>query len=441
MAIFTRRRIQAMLDDLSPLLNKEKRSDLVARLNNKRVEQALPAEMELALIWAMRSFDCLDIEPVWWVNGKKPDAYVEGLLPGRPAVVEIASTNDNSISGEQLMDRCSQTIIAHANAVKKGFGEYLYFRFAETVGIERGIRIRGIAAPKSYALSDAAKALIKEWVLSNTEPLPRLRIEENDLCVEVERKDYKQIRYHNVWTSRPPRVYSETDNPIYNVLSQKLSQIEEAPEGTYRIIFLSEIGSRTLDELAAPFPNMVERNATAEKIIRRFLFDKKGRVDAVVVFVPKKDYRSFAQEPRRSWKITVFSHQEIPGLLEGLRNIEAALPLPRFTGSQARSLFRQGAFAPDASGWYGATTMTSSTRDEITYRMSSRAFQDFLADRITEKQFRHRLGDGEGGSTIGGFLEQGFVISEISFEKGGLDEDDDTLILRFSKDPAARRFE
>ena len=85
--------------------------------------------------------------------------------------------------------------------------------------------------------------------------------------------------------------------------------------------------------------------------------------------------------------------------------------------------------------------MTSSTRDEITYRMSSRAFQDFLADRITEKQFRHRLGDGDGGSTIGRFLDQGFMISEISFEKGGLDEDDDTSILRFLKDPAARSFE
>ncbi|WP_420738034.1 hypothetical protein [Bradyrhizobium japonicum] len=242
----------------------------------------------------------------------------------------IASTNDNSISGQQLMDRCSQTIVAHANTIKKGFGDYLYFRFAETTEIERGIRMRGIAAPKRYMLSDAAKALIKEWVLSNNEPLQHLRVEESGLCVEIEKKNYKQIRYHNFWTSRPPRVYSETDNPIYNVLSQKLSQIEGAPEGTYRIIFLSEIGSRTLDELGAPFPNVNERNATAEKIIRRFLSDKKGRVDAVVVVVPKKDYRLFSQEPKRSWKAVVFWDVETPGLLDSLRKIEATLPLPRF---------------------------------------------------------------------------------------------------------------
>ena len=440
MAIFTRRRIQAMLNELGPLLDGNKRADLVARLNNKRVEQALPAEMELALVWAMKDFDCLEVEPEWWVNGKKPDAYVEGLLPDRPAVVEIASTNDNSISGEQLVDRCSQTIVAHANTIKKGFGDHLYFRFAETTEIERGIRIRGIAAPKHYMSSDAAKALIKEWVLSNSEPLQRLRIEESGLCVEIEKKNYKQIRYHNFWTSRPPRVYSETDNPIYNVLSQKLSQVEGAPDGTYRIIFLSEIGSRTLDELGAPFPNVVERNATAEKIVRRFLFDKKGRVDAVVVFVPKKDYRSFSQEPKRSWKAVVFWNDETLGLLDGLRRIEANLPLPQFTGSQARSLFRQGAFAPEGRGWYGGLSMTS-TGNDITYRMSSRAFQDFLAGRITEEQFRHFLGDAEGGPTVGRFLDQGFMISEITFEKGSVDEDDDTLVLRFSKDPAAQSFE
>ncbi|MEY9424450.1 hypothetical protein ABIF69_010956 [Bradyrhizobium japonicum] len=41
----------------------------------------------------------------------------------------------------------------------------------------------------------------------------------------------------------------------------------------------------------------------------------------------------------------------------------------------------------------------TSTGNDITYRMSSRAFQDFLAGRITEEQFRHFLGDAEGGST------------------------------------------
>ena len=83
----------------------------------------------------------------------------------------------------------------------------------------------------------------------------------------------------------------------------------------------------------------------------------------------------------------------------------------------------------------------TSKGSEITYRMSSRALQDFLAGRITEEQFRYFLGERESGPTIGRFLDQGFTISEISHEKGGLDEDDDTLILHFSRDRAAHPFE
>lgn len=51
MPIFTRRRLQAMLNDLAPCLDEAKGKDLLRRLENKRVEQALPAEMELALLW------------------------------------------------------------------------------------------------------------------------------------------------------------------------------------------------------------------------------------------------------------------------------------------------------------------------------------------------------------------------------------------------------
>lgn len=53
MPIFTRRRLQAMLNDLAPRLDEAKGKDLLRRLENKRVEQALPAEMELALLWGL----------------------------------------------------------------------------------------------------------------------------------------------------------------------------------------------------------------------------------------------------------------------------------------------------------------------------------------------------------------------------------------------------
>lgn len=407
MAIFSRRRMQRMLDEIEPLLDASKRADLVGRLNNKRVEQALPAEMELALTWAVKDLDYVEVEPEWWVDGKRPDLYVEGLFDEQPAVIEIAATNDNSISGENLMDQCTQVIVAFANSVSKGSGEFLYFSFAETRLRDRGRSIRGIAAPKNYQMSEISRVEIQRWLLSDN---TKLTLVDGDLCVVIERKPFRQIRYHNYWTSRPPRTYSETNNPIYDLLKKKLSQVEGAPSGTKRIIFLSDVGSRTLVDLSARFVNPGgESNATAHKIIHRFLKEKTGRVDAVVVFSPEQKPIESWSRRKAGWSVTVLSEHQQDELLISLETIKAKLPSPRFSGPQARSLFRQRAFDYDARGWYLGTGMT--TRDErVKYRISVRALQDFLAGRITEKQFRHFIGEREDGPSVARFLNNGMTI-------------------------------
>lgn len=64
-----------MLDAIAPVLGPEKGRDLQNRLNDpKQVEQALPAEMELALLWAIQSLGDLEIEPEWWGDSRRGDA-------------------------------------------------------------------------------------------------------------------------------------------------------------------------------------------------------------------------------------------------------------------------------------------------------------------------------------------------------------------------------
>ncbi|RYG00735.1 MAG: hypothetical protein EON94_08985, partial [Caulobacteraceae bacterium] len=83
-----------MLDALAPRLGSEKARDLHRRLTDKRVEQVLPAEMELALLWALADLGDMDIAPDWWGDAKRPDAYSEDLVPGLPTVIEITSLSD-----------------------------------------------------------------------------------------------------------------------------------------------------------------------------------------------------------------------------------------------------------------------------------------------------------------------------------------------------------
>ncbi|MGE4088358.1 MAG: hypothetical protein AB7F93_09760 [Immundisolibacter sp.] len=62
-----------MLDDLSDRMDLAKLSDLRARLESKRVDQALPAEMELGVLWALSKLGEVEIEPEWF-GARRPDA-------------------------------------------------------------------------------------------------------------------------------------------------------------------------------------------------------------------------------------------------------------------------------------------------------------------------------------------------------------------------------
>lgn len=78
----------------------------------------------------------------------------------------------------------------------------------------------------------------------------------------------------------------------------------------------------------------------------------------------------------------------------------------------------------------------------ITYKISSRALQDFLAGRINEKQFRSALGESEGDTHVSvNFLDHGYIFKNIYLKENGLDEDDDEIVFEFRKDPSASPFE
>ncbi|QQM33114.1 hypothetical protein JET14_21925 (plasmid) [Martelella lutilitoris] len=64
-----------MLDQLAPVLVEGKLNYILGRLNHsKKVEQALPSEMEVALLWTIHSLGDLEVEPEWWADSKRPHA-------------------------------------------------------------------------------------------------------------------------------------------------------------------------------------------------------------------------------------------------------------------------------------------------------------------------------------------------------------------------------
>lgn len=426
-----------MLHELSPSLEPSKAQDILARLEKKKVDQALPAEAELSLLWALSRLGEIDAEPYWWGDQSRPDAYTESLLVGRPAAIEITAINDNRMAGQGAMNSVAVAISEFANKVGQGAGKFLYFRFREEHGYREGRYFRHRLAPETYKLSDRAKSLIQAWFKSGRSVREQLRIVEPGLDVHIERTKHKQIPFHNFWSSMPAETHSLEDNPIYEALGRKLGQLRAAPEDCARMIFVMDVGSMLLNRLGQFNERMPTGQAvSASQILQHFVRVNSAKLESVVVFVPRR-----ADRIRNSKAMWDFFIADRPGWTtppEAIARLVSELPLPRFDGYQARSLLLQGAFSPQRHGWYLGVRINSLMK-EHRMRISARALLDLLAGRITAEQFRHFNGQRPGEVNLfRHWLDMGWTVSNIEFESAGVDQDDDWVVVTFNEDPAAR---
>jgi len=435
-----------MLDDLSTYLDQEKARDLVQRLESKKVDQALPSEMELAILWAIANTGDIVVEPEWWGDTRRPDAVSETIVLGTQVAVEIAATTDNSISPEEAMDRVALSITDFCNRLSKGAGYHLYFRFGETTKRIDGRSFRQVLAPSDFQLNEALGMGLREWMREDRFKSQKITLSEPGLLVEVEWTKPRQTRYHNIWTSLPPQAYSLEENPLFALLRRKADQLRAATTGTVRIIVVADVGSTLLNrmgEIGEGDPG--GRNFSAPQIIHHFVQSYSRKIDGVVALSPRKELRMGSSE--RKWMARGFYTNAGKDACVALAKILEALPLPRFAGYQARSLFRQGCFSPKSMGWYLAISMESKLRDkndpdsgrQESVRIPARMFLDLMTGRITEAQFRYLLGERNGEvNFLASSLSKGLTISGAEMAPRNLDEEDDHIILHFSDDPAAR---
>ena len=89
MPIFTRRQLQLMLNELGPWLVPSKAVDLLKRLEHANPNQAIPAEFELALSWAVSKTALLEVDRP--MGNRTPDIYSPNLLSSAPVSVDVAA--------------------------------------------------------------------------------------------------------------------------------------------------------------------------------------------------------------------------------------------------------------------------------------------------------------------------------------------------------------
>lgn len=427
-----------MLDDLSDRMDLAKLSDIRARLESKRVEQALPAEMELGVLWALSKLGDLEIEPEWY-GTRRPDAYSECLFAPSPCAVEVTAISDARLSQEDEMRRIAARLCEFANSVRKGHGKHLHFTFGEESGYTAEGYVRRRRIDRDFAPSEATRETFRRWLGQDDRSAP-LEVRQGTTHFVVTWHDIPQHPLSNFFCSMPAEAYSLEDNPLFEALAEKKKQLRIPDFEGLRCVVVADAGAgaRMLRDLN---PSMRSVGAvTGSQVIEHFLRKADGAVDAVFVLAPKrKSHSPSSTSERRLWRADLFLRHGLALDRSGVDGLVAQLPRPRFEGYQARSLQQQAAYRHDARGWYLGTHITS-MRTAMTIKVSARALLDLLAGRITMEQFQHFTGLADKPAQRNIFahrLSQGDILSAIDIEPGGIDKDDDWLILHFKQDPAA----
>ena len=192
-----------MLDELSRHVAAAKANDLVSQLENRNTSQALAAEAELSMLWAISRVAHLTTEPDLPGSNRHPDALTNNLLGSGSAIVEVRSMSDYSFSGKEAMNRTANIITDYANRLRKGAGRHLKFEFLERSYWNKGFH-RERCVDSGFKLSASIKQQLKAWIAAKAEPMPdRIQITagKTDVVVSWDKTTSLHVR---VFCRMPP---------------------------------------------------------------------------------------------------------------------------------------------------------------------------------------------------------------------------------------------
>ncbi|WP_417316865.1 hypothetical protein [Emcibacter sp.] len=419
-----------MIDELRKVINNPaKVNDMVSRLNNKRVDQALPAEIEIAFLWGIKQVADLIIEPET-KSGKRPEAFSKSLFE-KPAFIEVTTLSDGSLSGEKRIRSAIQKITNSANQIKKGVGNYLYFSFHEASGWIDGNFYRDFGVEEDFKVDDALNAKLTNWLNSNPcGKNQKVRLTHPTIDVTIEKKTHKTRTGRNYSYSSPSLPHKINDNPLYSCLYRKdKDQLKNLPIDHYKVILLADTGSELLRRMNPP--GSTHPFKSASDIINYFL--ESSNTDIVCVFSTQNgNSSSNSNGVRLGWAVTFFCKENLSPNVENLAKMIDLLPSPRFEGYNAKSLHEQNSFNPTNNKWYLGPNIREKG-DKIEMTISSRALLEYLAGRTDNERFS-RNAFFKDDNYFEFWLQQGYCIEDITIKSGGLDEDDDLVCFTFKLD-------
>jgi hypothetical protein len=425
-----------MFNELGPWLAPGKATDLLKRLEHVNPNQAIPAEFELALSWAVTRTALLEIDRP--MGNKTPDIYSPDLLSSAPVSIDVAAISDAALSGQAFMRRAAKIINLTCDQILKGSSARLHYVFQEQSGYIRDDQGRSKFSRRrqiteSFKMEPQLRTSLADWLKNGPTTQP-LRLTSKNIDVVITWREYVHPLL-NTFCTMPSLAYDLSENPLYQVLESKSDQLRNVPHGIHRGIFLGDAGCQLFNNIDRV--DRVNHTYSGQQIIEEFLA-RENTVDFVAVFSVKraKEGSWDTSKNPRIWYLYLFEQKSSTEKLDlgRILHLRDLLPAPYLSGYEARSWHEQGMFSPQARGQYLPTSM-SIGRQSMTVRISARALQELMAGRLTAEKFETWAAGRP--NPFEQHLALGWTIASVSFESKSADADDDYLIFTFKEDPAA----
>jgi hypothetical protein len=431
--LFSRRAIQRMLEENAAWMPPKALRDLRRALNNPKEPSPLSREWELAVLNALSKIVSVVHEPDW---GKRPDIVYQ--LGGETVMADVVTVSDRARHRRNPVEELNDQFAMRLSSLIQ-------------TGIKGGFCLS--VGPRSFGM-EHLEARANELHLPSIDRFDELIFNRNFEIFLSELRDAPLIphryRVHNSecnlsfafspksdgWTLDKFRYTQSTilaQNPIWNALEDKRSDLELLDVPGHRGIVLCDGGCDTLNDESA------WDHYSAPDIISGFLRETNP-VEFVLTLVP---YHNPSRRDLRPDSHGIASHlitraREAPDWLVPIKNLASHLPPVCSTSLNARY---EAEWRRERGNWSEASTFRGAcTVSEQKIKMSARDLLQLLAGVLRQDAFE-KLPFMARSNPFLQKLAQGQLITAAAIEKEGNEADDDWIVFEFGgPDPAATTF-
>src|SRR6266542_902512 len=462
MAIFGRRTTQRLIDDTAAVISRRQMRKLVDDLNAMPDTLTLNPDWELFLLNVFSKIGKVKHEQSFG-GTRKPDLYFECRThPQVRFVADIRTLSDKGFKAanpfdllfDELMERAqtrglralSFRLDVEGNYREIQKGQYYIDPEDSTEAIlYRGGTKTKLRLPGAAKFSEIVFDHKFDQFLSDIEGAPdsshilhvRRQTEDIDLTISYDPKQMFAGGGHLEYRRRNHL----TQNPLFTALEDKAEQVIDSKfEGTLGIIIC--------DGGFTPFHSLPHFSTHSVDEVISYFLQHNTRISFVLTFILKKaahESGSPIQVAAKIYPNTALRAQEAD-YLNCLNEMIQFFPAPKVDAFNA--LNRVKGKYPHEGGYIAMQTHQFQGNAKRVV-VSARILLELLAGRMTYNEFAERYGfvpvdpfPARGPNPFTLSLGNGALITDVEFQKGNADSDDDAVIitLKDEADPAISPF-